>query len=996
MDHALSRLWHLLWMLTLLYLPPREVHGFFPNFWSRTMAFAPGSITHQDMTEEAILAITVRLFAETRRPAKGKHIREEDFKDKTLLADDIFAAFYGPGVSAKRFRGAIAQVANANANMDFANTTRNDPRLHFDSELIYATNSWLLQARKEVLQAVRSEQYDVAREKLGQLLHSLQDFYSHSNWVELGHQQIHPDLVQPGREIKSIAEAGVRTCSDCSAWTCEGNLVESIPAKGLLTTGYYGTQPEKPIGKCSHGGRFDGSSQREPRGGINKDSSSQFFSPHHYLHHEAAALAQEASKHFLEKLWREMGSKPFMRLLDISPTTGLSFVVDTTGSMGEEINAAKLQARDIIDRRRGTSQEPDFYLLVPFHDPGFGPVHKTSDPEEFWRILDTISPLAGGDEPEMCLSALELALQSSPAYSEIFVFTDASAKDAHLKNSVEALIQEKKCKVTFLITEDPSKTRVKRETLAPDRFNLYVNLAHSSGGQIIFTDNKNIQEVAKIISESSISSPALTGIGDLLFQVILFRHQKGNLFALKETRRRTKKQAAELEAHQFWIDSLVDNVVVTIQGVFRGFELRDPTGATQTDASAQGSLARIQSIGGIYRAFLSSPVCAGEWTLRLWSKGHYSVHVQGQSSLDFLYSFAVPMDGPHPGLMMDSHPIEGLPTYLVVTVMGLNQSKSGPVQLEAVSLEGRTGSLGELKLQARTSRADLFMAELPQGLLTSSNFSLVLRGVDSEGRKLERAAPQTATVLGTLLELSRDTPVFPGKPASISWKVTNPGSPKQYVLQVSSVPHFPANISSSRLQLSHNQTATGQISLQVPATAVPGSLLTVTLRAITLQPAGDPSFAHVHLLVMPLPLVQSHTAPLCNITSLSGSCGPLEPSCHSQRWMATMRIWDQAGLRSVQVDGGPALPRQADGPAELVTYASDCCSPSAELVVTNLFGEEYRCQVAAPPAPLPGRAAAAVPSTVESAGPVAAATTMRGWLLPVLVTANGLGLCDFT
>uniref|UniRef100_A0A8D2J0G7 von Willebrand factor A domain containing 7 n=1 Tax=Varanus komodoensis TaxID=61221 RepID=A0A8D2J0G7_VARKO len=627
MHNASSQLWHLLWMLTLLYLPPREVHGFFPNFWSRTMAFAPGSITHQDMTEEAILAITVRLFAETRRPAKGKHIREEDFKDKTLLADDIFAAFYGPGVSAKRFRGAIAQVANANANMDFANTTRNDPRLHFDSELIYATNSWLLQARKEVLQAVRSEQYDVAREKLGQLLHSLQDFYSHSNWVELGHQQIHPDLVQPGREIKSIAE-------------------ESIPAKGLLTTGYYGTQPEKPIGKCSHGGRFDGSSQREPRGGINKDSSSQFFSPHHYLHHEAAALAQEASKHFLEKLWREMGSKPFMRLLDISPTTGLSFVVDTTGSMGEEINAAKLQARDIIDRRRGTSQEPDFYLLVPFHDPGFGPVHKTSDPEEFWRILDTISPLAGGDEPEMCLSALELALQSSPAYSEIFVFTDASAKDAHLKNSVEALIQEKKCKVTFLITEDPSKTRVKRETLAPDRFNLYVNLAHSSGGQIIFTDNKNIQEVAKIISESSISS--VMGVGQQDF---------------------------------------------------------------------------------------------------------FSPLRRALCSLDFLYSFAVPMDGPHPGLMMDSHPIEGLPTYLVVTVMGLNQSKSGPVQLEAVSLEGRTGSLGELKLQARTSRADLFMAELPQGLLTSSNFSLVLRGVDSEGRKLERAAPQTATVLGTLLEV---------------------------------------------------------------------------------------------------------------------------------------------------------------------------------------------------------------------------------------------------
>lgn len=39
---------------------------------------------------------------------------------------------------------------------------------------------------------------------------------------------------------------------------------------------------------------------------------------------------------------------------------------------------------------------------------GFGPVHKTSDPDEFWNILNTISPLAGGDEPEMCLSALQV------------------------------------------------------------------------------------------------------------------------------------------------------------------------------------------------------------------------------------------------------------------------------------------------------------------------------------------------------------------------------------------------------------------------------------------------------------------------------------------------------------------------------------------------------------------------------------------------------------
>ncbi|XP_070593910.1 von Willebrand factor A domain-containing protein 7 isoform X2 [Erythrolamprus reginae] len=969
MDHSLDCFGHLLWMLMLAHWLLQDVHGFFPNIWYRTMGFTLGSITHQDMTEDAILNITVRLFSEIPHPTKGTRIQEEDFKDKTLLADDIFAAFYGLEVSAKRFRAAIAEVANANAAMDFGNTTRDDPIFHFDSELIHSANNWLLHVRKEILQAVRSEQYGIARKKLGQLLHSLQDFYSHSNWVELGYEGILLDLVHPGREIQSVAKAGIPTCYDCSEWTCKGNLLDK-----LLTTGYYGSHPEKPIGKCSHGGRFDESRHQEPRGGINKDSASMFFSPHHYLHQKAARLAQEASIHFLEKTWREIGNRQFMRLLDISPTTGLSFVVDTTGSMGEEISAAKFQAWEIIERRQGTPQQPDFYLLVPFHDPGFGPVSKTSDPEEFWKVLNTISPLGGGDEPEMCLSALELALQNSPPYSEIFVFTDASAKDAHLKNSVDSLIQEKKCKVTFLITEDPSKTRTKRETLAPNRFDLYVHLAESSGGQIIFTDNDNIRRMTEIIGESSLSS------------VTLFRYHKGNILRPKGTQRRTKKQVPQLVIHQFWIDSLVDHVVVTIQGSVEFFEIRDPTDRFQTDATVHGPLAEIQRIGGIYRAFLSAPVPPGEWTLKLQSKGHYSVHVQGRSTLDFLYYFAVPVDGRHPGLfMLDSPPVEGLPTYLVVRAIGLNQTKSGSVQLQSVNLEARTGSLGELKLQRRKdSRMDLFVAELPPTLSTNNNFSIVVHGMDGEGQKLERSAPQVATVTGSLLELSRETPVFPGRRVSVSWKVTNPGTPKYYRLKVISLPRIPVDISNARLQLGFNQTGTGQIFLNIPDSALPGSLISVTLQANSLNSSADPDFAHIDLLVMPEPPVETISSPVCNVTSSENSCGPPGSPCRSQRWIATLQIWDKAGVHSVQVEKGPLLPHQAQGLAEVVTYTSDCCSQQAELVVTNLLGEKYRCQVEVMPPVLPSKAVTTPPDDFRMVADAAGAAD-RAVALPAAI-----------
>ncbi|XP_025032149.1 von Willebrand factor A domain-containing protein 7-like, partial [Python bivittatus] len=456
--------------------------------------------------------------------------------------------------------------------------------------------------------------------------------------------------------------------------------------------------------------------------------------------------------------------------------------------------------------------------------------------------------------------------------------------------------------------------------------------------------------------------------------VTLFRYHKGNILRSKGTQRRTKKQAPQLVSHQFWIDSLVDHVVVTIQGAVQFFEIWDPTDRFQTDATAHGPLAKIQSIGGIYRAFLSTPVHPGEWTLKLQSKGHYSVYIQGQSTLDFLYYFAVPVEGRHPGLfMLDSPPVEGLPTYLVIMAIGLNQTKLGSVQLQSVNLETKTGNLGELKLQRGDSRMDLLMAELPQTLSTTNSFSIVVRGVDGEGQKLERSAPQVATVTGSLLELSRETPVFPGRCVSISWKVTNPGASKNYGLKVISLPQTPANISNARLQLGFNQTGTGQIFLNISDSALPGSVITVTLQADNLDSSADPDFAHIDLLVMPQPLVETISSPVCNVTSSENSCGPPQSPCRSQRWTATLQIWDKAGIRSVQVEEGPALPHRAHGLVELVTYTSDCCLQQAELVVTNLLGEKYRCQVAVLPPDLPGKTVTLTPEDFRMVADVASA-----------------------
>lgn len=64
----------------------------------------------------------------------------------------------------------------------------------------------------------------------------------------------------------------------------------------------------------------------------------------------------------------------------------------------------------------------------------------------------------------------------------------------------------------------------------------------------------------------------------IFLQVTLFRHQKGSIFSLPGSRRRTKRQATEHSVHWFWIDSLVSKVVMTIQGAVESFDIKDPEG----------------------------------------------------------------------------------------------------------------------------------------------------------------------------------------------------------------------------------------------------------------------------------------------------------------------------------------------------------------------------------------------------------------------------------
>nr|XP_045012658.1 von Willebrand factor A domain-containing protein 7 isoform X2 [Jaculus jaculus] len=807
-------------LLLQLLLPPTS--AFFPNIWS--LLAAPGSITHQDLTEEAALNTTLQLLLEHPPPAGRLPLRVEDFLGGTLLADDLFAAYFGPGSPSRRFRAALGEVSRANAAQDFLPASRNNPDLHFDAERLVQGRIHLVGALHDTLVAARASDYTLARQRLGAALHALQDFYSHSNWVELGEQQPHPHLLWPRQELWSLAQEEA-TCSDCEELSCTGNMLDFV----LLTSGYFGTHPPKPPGKCSHGGHFDQSSSQLPRGGINKDSMSPRFSPHHMLHRQAAEIARLASIEAFGLLRSRLGDSSFSRLLDITPASSLSFVLDTTGSMGEEINAAKIQARHIMEQRRGSPMEPVYYILVPFHDPGFGPVFKTSDPDNFWQQLNEIHALGGGDEPEMCLSALELALLHTPPLSDIFVFTDASPKDAFLTNRVESLSQERRCRVTFLVTEDPSRVqgRARREVLSPLRFEPYEAVARASGGEVIFTKDQHIRDVAAIIGES------MAGLVTLPLEPPAIVPGRPCVFT---------------------VDRLLQNVIVRLHGDISSFWVKSPTGLSQGHEEGMGPLGHTHRSGQFWMVTMTDPPPIGMWEIHIIAEGSPRVRVQAQTSLDFLVYFGVPLEnGPHPGLYPLAQPVAGLQTQLLVEVTGL---VSGDPQLHFSHVVFRRvpegTQLGQVPLEpVGPPERHLLAASLPPTLLsTSAPFSLELIGQDAEGRDLHRAAPQPCTVAPVLLELS-GPPGFlaPGSKAPLSLQITSFLGPQDLHLRTSLHPSFPLTSNLSRARLGLNESAWGCLWLEVPDSAAPDSVVMVTVTVVS-RGTGPVALTHAFLRLL--------------------------------------------------------------------------------------------------------------------------------------------------
>ncbi|CAF4656828.1 unnamed protein product [Rotaria magnacalcarata] len=330
-----------------------SITGFIPHPSVRLGGQAGESITHTEITQQAFIRSLARYFLDTHaiRTQEINHSQE-------FTIDELYHLAY-PHWTTKQVRqrsyplkSILDAILAENGLVDFDAWTKKLPAAHFDSEAFSNGSRRILELRRQIINDTRTKAKILteARKCLGQLLHTLQDFYSHSNWVELGKAGIN-DRLGIHENIGPVAASNQSTCTSsgctkirvrCSLYQkitlnkcpleyyeCKNNIRPEIITQGLLTSGYSSNQHNenndsitKPtnVEKCSHGSVMDITSHQPAVGGINKDTTIPLYSPRFDLHYEAANLAVIATEQFLNDLRRDLGNNDFDRLFAIHPT----------------------------------------------------------------------------------------------------------------------------------------------------------------------------------------------------------------------------------------------------------------------------------------------------------------------------------------------------------------------------------------------------------------------------------------------------------------------------------------------------------------------------------------------------------------------------------------------------------------------------------------------------------------------------------------------------
>ncbi|XP_041838697.1 von Willebrand factor A domain-containing protein 7-like [Melanotaenia boesemani] len=899
-------------------------------------AFVPiggGTSTHVSITGTAILQKITETCRDMAEDAG------DDFNPTGTSPEELVQACLGPKasgeVSGSKFHSALQEIYTQNGliDRDFINSAPH----HFNSEAFLEGRSLITTGMAAIKANIRMENFNAARETLGRILHTLQDFYSHSNWVELGYTGPYVNLIRPDLPLENLADVNTATCSNCDSGTCPNQILPNILKEKKLTSGYMGIfSAAKPKGKCSHGGAADLTSTTVPRGGISKDERRP---DNMQLHDAAVKAATDATLELLEDIRFAAGDEDFLRMMGIARSSVVCFVIDTTGSMSDDIEEARSVVYQIIDSKKGTQDEPSEYILVPFNDPGFGPMIRTTDAEKMKTEISKLKANGGGDTPEMCLSGLQLALTGAPSSSHIYVFTDAGPKDIALKGTIIALIRSTKSTVSFFMTTGKGR---RRRSLRASDFDLYKDLALASGGQAIQVTKAQLPQATDVILDTSTS-------------------------ALVTVLQRARTPGKE-ETFSFMLDESLKNITVYITGTSITFTLTNPSGVSQKQNEASGKLGTIQAVGNLWRIRLNSDNQTGNWNINIKSSQPYTIKVTGQSTITFIYDFVESFGGPHPGYAtLSGRPQAGQPATLMLSVIG----RKGPTSMSVtdaglILVSGPEAVTNGTMTDMGNGNILVTVDKVPEG-----EFVVLLKGMDKvSNTEFQRQSTTQMSISKVNIQAVVGSSLAPGEAFRLPFSIMTQGAGGTYTIYARNDRDYPMTYPTS-LTLSTGQYGNATLMITPLPTTASGTDVTLTIEA------KSPSGADSNYIILRLSVVTKitdFTAPQCKVVSVLEDC-PLDVSqCQPFQWQLSANLTDGngSGIQSIALNqgNGTLTHSSLSQPIVQANYNASCCSQIVEFVAVDKVGNVGKCYH----------------SIVYSGGPPALTLSLPLWLALLVST----------
>ncbi|XP_071802034.1 von Willebrand factor A domain-containing protein 7-like isoform X1 [Asterias amurensis] len=887
-----------------------------------------------------------------------------------LTPSSLFQVHYGDCASFDKFDGAIDTITNHNIRM--ARVFPNKAEWHFNGNQINAGHQKMMGIRKRILDVLtvgdeNAPDYDVARINCGNFLHLAHSFYSNTNWIELNRFYAtsiegNPEVITPSRNLGINANltfqecpSSVEVCRNCvggsanvpESQDCSDNLHDTICIASGFRSGQDRPKTVSIPPKCSHGGINDWSRLMEATGGINKETSDPSLSPHHFLHQQAALTAIQATVDFFYHadtgLYNLIGEQKFRKLLNLDVGTSLTFVIDTTGSMSDEIQAVKDQTIELINTNSGTCLAAFKYVVVPFNDPEFGPAFVTADPQECIRYISGLTADGGGDCPEMANSGLELGIQNSLDGNKVYLYTDADDKDKEKLPTILALIEEKGVQVEYLLTGTCTSRRRRRALSTTTPSSSFLAIASKSGGTIYSTDDAGIRGLSRVI--------------------------QGNIRASQATvlKMNVRNSTAPVEIP---VDSTIQELLVSIIGPLDSttVNIRNPQGAEGSPSILGADIFTSSAQQIVFSFNTTSQQTKGNWILKLQNvnpTSEYKITVSAKSLLDFTFDL---MEVDQSGT---AYPLEGLP---VAGVKVLIQIK--------ISSQDMISSISEIRLFDTSGRERLFSGAaepIPgrtQGLylanvtLPEQPFVVSILGVDSKGARFLRAQPAEVQVGAFKLEqvIGNNTieELHQGSEGSLVFRVTNKGPADTMVIAVSvganrgavklnvSVEQvLAATVEPLTMKLASGKTQEGVITVRAADTVPIGTTVKVTL-TVSSNLSLAINILSVDVTVVEVPAIHleiiDRTLPTCVVLDTGGNCtaDQMTKDCHLHEWWVRIQATDETALAAILPDPEVGFSQSfvyeefsLNGVTAL--YKAPCCCPKLNITVRDGNGNTASC-----------------------------------------------------